>query len=206
MPPGYGYAVSAATFLGYFLISGFLSGSKSYLDSLEDAHIAEILEKTGLGDVLAISYGKGIAFRVKEGSPSKGKVEGFYMPNSISVLSVYKERMHTNKLLSMYSYKTRKLALKLLTRFSEQPGFEKFLEVSEEFTFKARMHSFSSDELCSMKSIPGVVGSYAKKSVAVVFVEKDRLLDAVNRIKELPSGARILRLEPEYNGIIFTVI
>jgi pantoate kinase len=204
LPPGYGYAVSAATFIGYFLISGFVSGTRSYLDSLEAAHIAEISEKTGLGDVLAISYGKGIAFRVKEGSPANGKVEGFSFPKSVGILSIYKEKMHTNKLLSMYTYSTRRLALKLLRMFDQNPDFEKFLEVSEEFTYKARMHSFTLDELSFIKSIPGVLGVYAKKSVAVVFVENDKFRDAVDKVTEKFSGAKILRLEPEYNGIIFT--
>ncbi|MCE4606726.1 MAG: hypothetical protein F7B59_05255 [Desulfurococcales archaeon] len=203
LPPGYGYAVSAATFISYYLLSGFLAGSRSYLGSLDEAHMAEIGVKTGLGDVLAISYGKGVAFRVKEGSPSKGTVENFKTPQSIEVISIYKERMHTNKLLSMYNSKTRRLAIKLLKKFDMNPGFECFLEVSEEFTFKAGMHSFPRNELCFLRKIPGVIGVYAKKSVSVLFIEKDKLLDAVYQLREASSSTRILRLEPDYNGIIF---
>ena len=206
LPPGYGYAVSAATFIGYYLLSGFLTGSRSYLGSLDEAHIAEITEKTGLGDVLAISCGKGVAFRIKEGSPSRGMVEDFKIPQSIEVLSIYKEKMHTNKLLNMYDSKARRLAIKLLKKFDMKPGFEGFLEVSEEFTFKAKMHSFSVDELYFLRRIPGVIGVYAKKSVSVLFIEKDKLLDVVFRLREANRDTKVLRLEPDYNGIIFTGI
>jgi pantoate kinase len=205
LPPGYGYSVSAATLIAYFLLEGYISSRKGFIESLRMAHAAEIEGKSGLGDVLAISYGKGIAFRVKEGSPGIGLVESFHIPSSISILSIYNGRMHTVELLNMYSNKTRRLALSLLRIFENNPGFDKFLEISREFTLKAKMHSFNQDKLIEIESAPGVIGFYAKKSVAVFLVERDMAQDALDKIKTVFQGHKIVRLEPEYNGISISV-
>ena len=205
LPPGYGYSVSAATLIAYFLLENYFDSNKGYIESLRLAHAAEIEEKSGLGDVLAISSGKGIAYRAKEGSPGIGLVESFYIPSSITIYSIHGGRMHTVELLNMYTNKTRKLALSLLKAFENDPGFDRFLELSREFTLKAKMHIFAPDKLVEAESAPGIIGFYAKKSVAIFLVEKDRALDALDEIKTVFPGHKIVSLDPEYNGINISV-
>ncbi len=200
LPPGYGYAVSAATLSGLFIIKSFYTRQKGFIEALREAHRAEIENSSGLGDVLALSSGRGIAYRFKEGAPGIGSVENYRIPSTASILVVGKRVFHTSMLLGMYSKKVRKLALSMLKIFSETPQFETFIEVSQEFTKKAMMHMFDSKELETASRTPSLIGFYAKKSVLVVFVERDYLNDAYEYLKNrFPVNPIIV--EPDYNGI-----
>ncbi len=75
VPIGCGFGASGAGALSTALaLSDALSLDMSYNSAAEVAHVAEIENKTGLGDVIAQTYG-GMIIRREPGSPGIGKVD-----------------------------------------------------------------------------------------------------------------------------------
>ncbi len=73
LPVGQGFGMSAAGALAASLaVSAALGLGRS--DAVSAAHLAEIKNRTGLGDVAALSVG-GVTFRIKEGVPPHGLVK-----------------------------------------------------------------------------------------------------------------------------------
>lgn len=79
-PLGSGLGVSGGISLGVALgVSALKSLKFSYLEAAEFAHVAEVLNRTGLGDVIAQSIG-GFVLRKKAGAPGKGLTDRIIVP------------------------------------------------------------------------------------------------------------------------------
>ena len=189
-PPGAGYAVSAAAAIaGGLVIAG--ASQRGVAEALEAAHVAEILEKTGLGDVLAISCGVGLVARYKPGAPGRGKVECFPLPGSVSIVAFETGRMHTSRLVSSLPRSAEKLAAHLVERFLEERSLEFFLEASERFSRETGLLYMALGGRDPPR-VPGLLGFYAKKKVVVYVVESDRVGDAVEALARAGFEPRII--------------
>ncbi len=202
LPPAKGYAVSASTAIAAALATVQGLRGKGVREALDVAHKAEILENTGLGDVLAISCGIGIVYRLEAGEPGIGKVTCKQLPASISVFTVESEQsMHTRALLEAFnSAELRAIARRRLNRVFEDLSFESFVRESQSFTLEAQTHIRALGGLAErIRRVPGMIGFYSKKLVTVVFVEKDHAVDARDYLLSL-RGVNIRVLEPSSGG------
>jgi len=189
LPPGSGYAVSAASAITSALVLG--SQRLSVNESLRIAHYAEILEGTGLGDVLAISCGVGIVVRVKAGAPGVGEVNCKQVPGSVALLSIETGRMHTSVMLSRLGEDFSNLAFKYLNKIIEDLSIESFAYYSQRFSLESGLlkQALGNRE---PPRVPGLIGMYGKKKVIVFLVERDRVEDAVNYLERWGASPRLL--------------
>jgi len=200
LPPGVGFAVSASTAIASALTMGFLRGL-TYTKSLKVAHEAEIIESTGLGDVLAISCGVGLAVRIKPGAPSVGLVDCKQLPPGLSILALMVKQEHTRDLLRYYvEMGLHEKAEPLIERVIESMDFNVFSELVLKFNVDngvLRGLVGESGEEHLLKT-PGLVTVYGKKGVVVAVVEGDRLGDSLGHLQKL--GYKIYYLEPSRGG------
>ncbi|MEB3860236.1 MAG: hypothetical protein LRS43_03395 [Desulfurococcales archaeon] len=198
LPAGAGYAASGSLSVAASLAIGASLGF-SVGKSLVIAHVAEVEELTGLGDVLAISCGVGLVVRWKPGAPGTGVVECFQIPPKISILSMEYGSLETRRLVaSMEKHKER--AFESLKRLERDPGFYTFIEEARKFTLEASLlEGLGHVSREEVEKTPGLVGYYAKKRVLVAFVESQLVHDAAAYLAGL-TGIRPRLLEPSRGG------
>ena len=203
LPPGKGYAVSAASAVAAALASSSPRGKTGVLEALRAAHVAEVLERTGLGDVAAISCGVGVALRLQPGAPGLGRVECIPVPRSIGVIAAEAPgTMHTSRLLSLdLLHRARGLAERLLSAIFEERSVEAFARASTAFTQQLGLARRVLGERAAeaLRRLPGLIGYYAKKRVALALVEEDRLGDALEALGRV-SGITVRLLRASESG------
>ena len=190
LPPASGYAVSAAVAVAGGIVAARLLG-KTILEGLVAAHSAEILESTGLGDVLAISCGVGVVLRYAPGAPGVGRADCIQVPGSVGILTVETGKEHTSGLLSRVDKEFVEKARRALDRIFEERTVESFIEWSQWFSNQsgALMIALSGREV---PRVPGLIGLYAKKRVIVFFVEREWTYDAAEALRGSGWEPRLL--------------
>jgi len=200
LPVGVGFAVSAASAIASSLALG-LSRGLSYLKSLKVAHEAEVLESTGLGDVLAISCGIGMAVRLRPGAPGVGLVDCKQLPPGVSILALAVRSEHTRELIKYYVEKgLHEKAAPLIERIGDSMSFEMFSELVLKFNVDNGIlrHLLGERGEEVILKTPGLITAYGKKGVVIVIVEGDTLQDSINHLNSL--GYKIYYLEPSRGG------
>ncbi len=199
LPPAVGYAVSAASAVAASLIIGRIRG-RGYSEALQIAHLADIMEETGLGDVLAISCGVGIVYRKKPGGPGVGEVECLQLPGTLSLISIDTGVMSTGTMLKTLDSGVYGLAEQTLRRIDRDFTVESFIYWSERFS---RESGFLKAALAGREipKLPGQVGVYGKKRVVVFFVEREWVGDAVSVLESRGFEPRILGVSSSPPGI-----
>jgi len=190
LPPGAGYAVSAAVALATGLTIA-RAGEQGWRKALGAAHTAEILESTGLGDVLALSCGVGIVLRVRPGAPGLGEVDCIQLPGTLEVLSIETGREHTSRFLSLVDEGFIAKARTALDRIFEARSVEAFIEWSMWFSRESGMLKLALGG-SQPPRLPGLVGYYAKKRVVVFFVEREWAGDAASLLRRAGWTPRLL--------------
>ena len=135
LPIGQGFGMSAAGALSTALAVAKTT-NLSNSDAIKAAHFAEVQLKTGLGDVIACSFG-GIEIRKSAGLPPWGIIE--HIPGKYElVLCVIGKKLDTKNILTD-SAKANKIAEygKLCTKkILENPSIENLFSLSQSFTKK----------------------------------------------------------------------
>lgn len=193
LPPGVGYAVSAASSIAYSLLASYL-GRTTIGGALLAAHKSELLESTGLGDVLAISCGVGLVVRTLPGAPGFGERDCVPLPGSISVISVETGTMETRNLISL-STRASKLAEEGVKRLSEDPDLLLFLDYSRRFSEEIGLYSPIKERL-DLETITGgegVIGHFVKKRTLVIVLESSYIGEVLSRLEKGYTKLRLLR-------------
>jgi pantoate kinase len=138
IPIGSGYGSSAAAALSLaFAINSYLNLDVPELNLWQIAHKAEIINKTGLGDVLGLYSQSTFEMRTKEGAPGVGNVVSLDFDVSDYDLYTYSLGPLSKKFLLTDSSK-RALIMsvgeKALEKFKLNPTFENFCSTSFLFT------------------------------------------------------------------------
>ncbi len=169
VPIGAGYATSAAISISYAL-----SQYDSFLEAISKAHTLEVMLKTGLGDVMAIAFGRGLTLRVSPGGPGWGRIKSINVPTNVRVLTFETKGQWSDTPSMLSSITNYSIFDDLWTDFIAQPSLEKFLNVAYEFT---KFIGFNTRVIEDVLKIEGVIGGYVKKSVALLVVENDKVED-----------------------------
>jgi pantoate kinase len=133
---GAGFGASGAGALGTALaLSHLLDPDIEYEKAAGFAHIAEIENHTGLGDVLAQTVG-GIEVRVKAGGPGVGKIENILYLDSMRAVLAGAPGLKTAEVLT--DTETREqinsIGDHLVERIIATPTIETFVECSRAFS------------------------------------------------------------------------
>lgn len=200
LPPGAGYAVSAAASIVAVLSLGSGRGV-TVMEAFRAAHRAEVLEGTGLGDVLAIYCGVGVVVRTAPGEPGVGRSDCFQVPRGVDVVSIEVGSMHTRELLRLYGSRIPAAeAERTVMRIWESRSFEYFAEEVSRFSvrFKTIQESLGWGWR-DITSSRGVIGYYAKKGVVVFLVESEHSEGFTGLLEGL--GYKPRRLSPSTHGV-----
>jgi pantoate kinase len=135
VPLGAGFGTSGAAALSLALaLNKVLGLSLSRIEAAQLAHVAEIECKTGLGTVIAETFGGG-EIRVKPGAPGVGEIKEIPIPNDMMIASLVFGPSSTKNFLA--DQRTRKLVNelggKLVDKLVKEPTITNFLKLSRQF-------------------------------------------------------------------------
>ncbi|MEN2999816.1 MAG: hypothetical protein ABDH61_04495 [Acidilobaceae archaeon] len=204
LPPGVGYAVSASAAIAAALALGAPRHKLSYLLSL--AHEAEVRERTGLGDVLAISCGIGLVARTSPGAPGIGRADCRQLPPGISLISIAVAREHAGEYVKRYtSMRLHEAAEPIIAKISESLDFHLFAEEVLRFNVEngliRSMIGERGEEI--VLRTPGLITAYGKKGLVLVAVERSRAREAVEHLSLL--GYNLFYLRPSGSSVAVEV-
>lgn len=135
-PVGAGFGMSAAGVLSAALALNTVFDLKySFIKVAQFAHKAEVLERTGLGDVIAECYGK-VEIRKKPGGPGFGELDFIPTSEDLSVLTFSFGGIPTSQILmnAKSRMKINEIGDKLVDELIDEPTLDKFIELSKKFT------------------------------------------------------------------------
>ncbi|MDH4213172.1 MAG: hypothetical protein OEV85_04570 [Candidatus Thorarchaeota archaeon] len=136
LPSGAGYGASGAGALGAALALGhLLDSSMDYDKAASYAHEAEIVNHTGLGDVLAQTKA-GLEIRIRPGGPGIGKIQHINHKQSQHVVLAGAAGLRTRDVLTNPEsrQKINNVGDQLIERIIDNPDLATFIKCSRIFT------------------------------------------------------------------------
>jgi pantoate kinase len=135
VPVGTGFGTSGAAALSLALaLNKALGLSLSWMEAAQLAHVAEVECRTGLGTVIAETFG-GAEIRVKAGAPGVGEIKHMLVPKDTMIASLVFGPLSTRTLLA--DQKTRKrvneLGGKFVDKLLKESTIANFLRLSRQF-------------------------------------------------------------------------
>lgn len=135
LPSGVGFGASGAGALGTALaLSHILDQKITTIDAAKYAHNAEIEHHTGLGDVIAQTYG-GFEIRVRPGGPGIGEVVNIPPPHNFELVLAGASGLKTREVLTNHESRMKINAVgdRLVERINDNRTLETFIACSREF-------------------------------------------------------------------------
>jgi pantoate kinase len=162
IPIGCGFGASGAGALGTaYALNSALSLNQTVKGLTEYAHVAEVVNCSGLGDIAAQSNG-GVVIRLKPGGLEFGRVDRIPAPEArvfcivlgeISTGSVLKDPIAAGKINSA----GKEAMVKLL----EKPSLENFMVQAEKFASKTGLMSSKAQDVIEAANASGGLASQA---------------------------------------------
>jgi pantoate kinase len=141
LPISAGFGTSAGFALGIsFTLPSLLGINLSFNAAGEIAHLTEIAESSGLGDVISEMHG-GCVIRLKEGSPVNAKIDKIPIKKPIYVITKTLSPLNTGDIIENRDYQNRinNSGHKLLNQILLNPNIENFIKLSREFSENAKL-------------------------------------------------------------------
>lgn len=137
VPPGQGFGASGAGAFGAALAANEAMGLNLTMNQCgEIAHRVEVLNRTGLGDVIAQSTG-GLVIRKKPGAPGTGVTDRIHSDERLVVFTVGREIKTKSVLLdNEKKEKINKAGRACMKELLKEPSPEKFLALSKKFALE----------------------------------------------------------------------
>lgn len=143
LPIGAGYGTSAGFALGIsFTLPKLLGIDITFKEAGEIAHLAEISQSSGLGDVISELYG-GCVIRLKEGSPLNAVIDKINITKPIYVKSKSIGLLKTSEIIENPHHQVmiNKSGSVLLNDLMKNPSVENFIKLSRKFSQKTGLLS-----------------------------------------------------------------
>jgi pantoate kinase len=135
IPIGSGYGASGAGALSLALaLNKVFDLGLTRIEAAQVAHIAEVKCKTGLGTVIAETYG-GLEIRMKPGAPGIGEIKNIHLTDEYAIVCLNFDSISTKEVLinEKLSQKINKAGEKLVYELLMQPTPNMFMEFSRKF-------------------------------------------------------------------------
>lgn len=208
VPIGSGFGSSGACALSLSLaLNEALGIGLSKVEAASIAHKAEIKCKTGLGTVIAETYG-GFEARVKAGAPGIGEIMQIPISNDYSVACLSLGPISTKAILSdeILLNRVNEAGKGLVDHFITEPSPENFMILSREFSDSLNIYTNRMKKVlnelddhgfkCSMAMIGETIFSFTKakeaEELVKIFHKKARSEDQVILCSVDKKGARVL--------------
>ncbi len=203
VPVGAGFGTSGASALSLALaLNDVFDLRMGKIGAAQLAHTAEVKCKTGLGTVIAETFG-GVEMRVKPGAPGIGEIKQVPIPEDHVVACLIFNSLSTKKLLA--DERTRKrvngFGGKLVDKLIEEPILTNFLKFSRQFaehvglmTEKIRRVLQAADSakfICSMPMFGESV---------FTLIERESVGELLEIFRRYGSGGKILVSKIDFEG------
>ena len=204
VPIGSGFGTSGAGALSLsYAMNELLGNIYSKVEAAQIAHYAEVINKTGLGTVIAEYYG-GLEIRVEPGAPGIGKVIKHRVSDDLLLIAVNFGEIYTKTILSNRVIKKRitDRGSKFVSEFQREPTISNFLLLSRRFAYETGlMDDFLSDvvEVFIRNGYEPAMAMLGKTVFTVVDV--DEVVDVIRMIRaEFGESPRIIVSHIENDG------
>ncbi|MFX1517741.1 MAG: hypothetical protein ACFFC6_15670 [Promethearchaeota archaeon] len=181
VPLSSGYGASAAGAVGAaYAINDLLELGLTKLDLFQIAHRAEILTKSGLGDVIGLYQG-GFEIRLREGAPGVGETTSYNNPDEWKVATVHLGTLPTSEVLSNHHKRkmVNEAGREVISELLLSPDFTNFIKQTVIFTTKVNLWS-SMLRNCIRNLPKSVIGSQIMLGEAFfIFYHEDSDLEDI---------------------------
>lgn len=162
IPVGCGFGASGAGALGTgYALNRALSLSFTADALTECAHIAEVLNRSGLGDVAAQSAG-GLVLRLRPGSPAFGKIDRIPVPEA-RVFCLALGEISTGSVLedSAAARTINRAGRNAMSKLLKKPTLENFMLQAKKFAFETGFLSEKAEDVIEAVDAAGGLASQA---------------------------------------------
>jgi pantoate kinase len=203
VPLGAGFGTSGAAALSLALAFNEAHGlGLSKIEAAQIAHVAEVECKTGLGTVIAETFG-GAEIRVKPGAPGIGEIEHVRVPKDTVVACLVFGPLSTKKLLSDQETRKRvnELGGKLVDRLVKEPNIANFMKLSRQFAEHVGLITSKIRKALNLADGTGSVCSMPMFGESVfTLAHGESLGELVKIFREGGSGGRVLVSDVDFEG------
>lgn len=157
LPIGAGFGTSAAFALGIsFTLPKLMGINISFKEAGEIAHLAEISQSSGLGDVISEMFG-GCVIRLNEGSPVKGIIDKIPITKPIYVITKTIGLLETKDIIEnpIHQKHINQSGSILLNRLINNPSISNFMKLSRKFANDTQLISKEIAEIINILSLHG---------------------------------------------------
>ena len=188
-PLGQGFGASAARALAQAIAIECTMGRGSLLKAAERAHRAELVEGTGLGDVIAEFYGGALVVRLRPGPPGHGVVDCYPVSKRIRIVALSLGAMSTREMHEKYLSRIMVCGRDSYRRFLDEPTLSRFVAEAQRFSLcvgfmdrelKERVES----AIKKAVRLGASMGFFVKKRLLVVVVDEscvDEVAEALRK-------------------------
>jgi len=193
LPIGQGFGMSAAGALASAHALAESIGLK-FIDAVRAAHRAEVENRTGLGDVAALSRG-GITFRRKEGVMPYGQIDKINAEPEV-VLCVVGKPISTAEVLADRERKRRvnTVGKECVARMAASPTLNSLMRLSREFMVKTQLASKEVEDAVLAAE------KYGQASMVMLGSSVFAIGDADALEKELSQHGQVFRTKVDWRG------
>lgn len=163
LPISAGFGTSAGFALGVsFTLPKLLGLNISFNKCGELAHLTEISESCGLGDVISEMHG-GMVIRLKEGSPVLAKIDKIPITKPVYVITKTLSALNTGDFIENPTFQKRinDSGKKLLNSLLLNPSVENFMKLSRQFSENAELIKHELREILDIMDEESICSSMA---------------------------------------------
>jgi pantoate kinase len=204
VPIGCGFGSSGAGALSLALaLNEVFNLNLSRLEAAQIAHIAEVKCKTGLGTVIAETFG-GLEIRVKPGAPGVGKIKSIPINDDCVVVCLSFGPMLTRKILTSEVSRQRinEFGRDLVDELVRHPTTHNFMESSRKFAEHVGLISKRLRAVLKDTDSAGLTCSMAMLGETVFSIVKRDQVKEVHKIfsKHVSSERNVIIAEIDFKG------
>jgi pantoate kinase len=203
MPIGAGFGTSGAAALSLAIaLNETFEIGMSKTEAAQIAHIAEVECKTGLGTVIAETFG-GIEIRTKPGAPGIGEIRHIPAKKDMIVACLSFGPLSTKKFLTDEAVRKRinEFGGKLVDMLIEEPNVTNFMKLSRQFAENVRLITDKLRAVLKLADEAGFVCSMPMFGESIFTItEKDTLPELLKIFEKHSSGGKVIVSEIDFEG------
>lgn len=203
VPIGAGFGTSGAAALSLALaLNELFKLGMTGIEAAQIAHVAEVECKTGLGTVIAETFG-GVEIRIKPGAPGVGEIRHIPVEKDIVAVSLIFGPLSTKKFLTDEAVRRRvnELGGKLINKLIEEPSITNFMKFSRQFAEHVGLITEKLKHILKVMDQTGFIFSMPMFGEAIfTLVEKDTLPQLFNIFNMHNLNGKIIVSEIDFKG------
>ncbi|MFB0567223.1 MAG: pantoate kinase, partial [Candidatus Bathyarchaeia archaeon] len=204
VPIGHGFGSSGAGALSLALaLNKAFNLNLSRLEAAQIAHVAEVECKTGLGTVIAETFG-GLEIRVKSGAPGVGEIKSIPISDSYVVAYLNFGPIFTREILTDEAFRLRinEFGGNLVDELAKYPSPSNFMVLSRKFAEHVGLMSKRLRTVLEKTDSAGLTCSMAMLGETVFSIVRRDQVEEVHEVfgKHAPSERNVIVAEIGFKG------